>query len=112
VQTYVHLHIRDFDLGPAKIAAANGISVRALYALYEMLGASLEQSIIIQRLEGARADLVAPRSRDRSIAVIARDWGFANASFFASRFRQAFGMSPREWRTQSAEPCTDRTHAR
>lgn len=109
VQTYVHHHLRDPDLSPAKIAAANGLSVRALYGLYETLGTSLEQSIIQQRLDGARADLASPRLGGRSIAVIARDWGFTNPSFFATRFRQSFGLSPREWRRQSAEPCTVRT---
>lgn len=104
VQTYVHQHLRDLDLSPAKIAAANGISVRALYALYETLGVSLEQSIIEQRLEGARADLADPRRRHRSIAVIARDWGFANPSFFSTRFRQAFGVTPRQARTAGAAP--------
>ncbi|MBI5088342.1 MAG: helix-turn-helix domain-containing protein [Actinobacteria bacterium] len=104
VQTYVHHHLRDVDLGPAKIAAANGISVRALYALYETLDVSLEQSIIQQRLDGARADLAAPRLRHRSIERIARDWGFVNPSFFSTRFRRAFGVSPRQWRARELAP--------
>jgi AraC-like DNA-binding protein len=78
VQTYVRHHACDPDISPAKVAAENGLSVRALYALYETLGVSLEQSLIQHRLEGARADLASPRHRHRTIAAIARRWGFNN----------------------------------
>jgi AraC-like DNA-binding protein len=98
VQAYVRHHISEPDLTPARIAAANGISLRALYKLYESLGVSLEQSIIKQRLRGARRDLAATGLRHRSIAAVAREWGFANPSFFATRFRQAYGVTPRQWR--------------
>lgn len=106
IQAYVRSHLRDPDLTPAQIAAANGVSVRALYKTYEMLGASLQQSIIDQRLQGARTDLVAPGCRHRSIATVARLWGFANPSFFSHRFRQAFGVTPRQWRV-GATAATD-----
>ncbi|WP_250031309.1 helix-turn-helix domain-containing protein [Paractinoplanes maris] len=96
VQAYVRANLRDPDLTPARIAAANAISLRALYKLYESLGQSLEQSIIEQRLRGARADLSSPRRRHTTIAAVARSWGFANPSFFASRFREAFGVTPRQ----------------
>jgi AraC-like DNA-binding protein len=99
VQAYVRHHLRDPDLGPARIAAANGMSVRALYKMYETLGQSLEQSIIQQRLRGAKAELSAPSRRHRSIAATARAWGFTNPSYFSQRFRQAFGVTPRQWRT-------------
>ena len=96
---YVAEHLRDPGLTPARIAAANGMSLRSLYALYESIGASLEQSIIRQRLEGARLDLSRSPQRYVSIAATARAWGFTNASFFAQRFRQEFGVTPRQWRS-------------
>ncbi|MCO1656372.1 helix-turn-helix domain-containing protein [Pseudonocardia humida] len=98
VQAYVRAHLRDPDLTPARIAAANGISVRTLYKVYEALGTSLEGSVIEQRLDGAKADLVAPVRGHHSIAAIARSWGFRDASYFARRFGRAFGVSPRQWR--------------
>jgi AraC-like DNA-binding protein len=97
VQTYVRHHLRDPDLTPARIAKAHGLSLRALYKLYETIGVSLEQSIIEQRLRGARTDLAAPRPRHSSIAATARAWGFTNPSFFSSRFRAAYGVTPRQW---------------
>lgn len=102
VQAYVRRHLRDPDLGAAGIAHAHGLSVRALYRLYEELGVSLEQSIIEQRLLGARRDLLAPRQRYASIAATARAWGFTSPSFFASRFRAAFGQTPRQCRAAGA----------
>jgi AraC-like DNA-binding protein len=98
VRAYVREHLRDPDLGAARIAAAHAMSLRRLYTLYESLGESLEQSIIDQRLAGARADLVAPGQRHRSIAAVGRQWGFGNPSFFSRRFRRAYGVTPRQWR--------------
>lgn len=59
---------------------------------------SLEQWTIHQRLEGASRDLSDLAQRDRPIAVVARRWGFSDASYFSRRFRQAFGSTPRDWR--------------
>lgn len=98
VQTYVAAHLRDPDLGPARIAAANAVSVRTLYTIYERLGTSLERSILDQRLRGARADLAAPGRRHHSIAAVARSWGFTNPSTFSQQFRRAFGTTPRQCR--------------
>lgn len=77
--------------------------MRALYKLYESLGRSLERSIIEQRLTGARADLTASRPRYSSIAATARAWGFTNPSFFSSKFREAFGVTPRQMLTSAAK---------
>lgn len=99
VQAYVSHHLREPDLCPAGIATANGISIRAVYKIYETLGVSLEQSIIEQRLHGAKDDLANLKLAERSIAATARAWGFVNQSFFSSRFRLAFGITPMQWRS-------------
>ncbi|WP_326554747.1 helix-turn-helix domain-containing protein [Micromonospora sp. NBC_01813] len=104
VQAYVRNNLRDPELTPARIAAANAISLRALYKLYEAMGQSLEQSIIEQRLQGARIDLTASHRRFTSIAAVARAWGFSNPSFFATKFRQAFGVTPRQLVAAGATP--------
>ena len=98
VVEYVRSHLRDPELTPARIAHANGVSVRMLYALYATENCSLEQSIIQQRLRGAHADLAAPHLRHRTITAVARSWGFTSPSFFTHRFRQVYEMTPREWR--------------
>ena len=109
VQAYVRAHIRDPELTPARIAGSVHISIRALYKLYEPLGLSLEQTIIEQRLIGAKRDLASPGHAHRSIAAIAASWGFTRASYFSNRFHLEFGLTPGQWRTQSGQPFDPRT---
>jgi AraC-like DNA-binding protein len=103
IRAYVRAHLADPDLRPATIAAAHHISVRYLYKVCAQAELSLEQWIIGERLQGARAELVRPESRGRSIAMIARRWGFGDPTHFSRRFRAAYGLSPREWRRIAAE---------
>jgi len=97
VTTFVGLHLRDPDLTPERIAQAHSVSVRQLYKACAAAGMSLEQWIIDQRLEAARAELVTPSGRRRSIAATARACGFRDPSHFSRRFRAAYGMSPHDW---------------
>lgn len=100
VLAYARRHLAEHDLTPDRIAAAHNISRRQLYGVFQQAGFSLEQWIITQRLEGARADLTSPASRHRTIAAIARSWGFVSPSHFATRFRAAYGISPRDYQHQ------------
>ena len=92
----------DPDLGAERIAQAIFISVRQVYKLWETEPLPLGQWILERRLEAARDQLTSPRGRRQTIAAIARHWGFADSTHFSRRFRQAFGMSPREWRHAAA----------
>ena len=103
VRSYVRQHLTEPDLDAERVAAALAVSVRQLYRLCAAAGFSLEQWVIDQRLDGARAELADPGSRGRSIAVVARRWGFTDASYFSRRFRQTFGVSPRDWRQAAGE---------
>ena len=97
VLAYARRHLAEHDLGPERVAAAHNISRRQLFALFQHAGFSLEQWIITQRLEGARTDLSSPASRHRTIAAIARSWGFTSPSHFTTRFRATYGISPRDY---------------
>jgi AraC-like DNA-binding protein len=94
---HIHAHLTDPGLSPAGIAAAQNVSVRYLYRICRDAGISLEQWIILRRLEGARRTLVSAAGRSRTVASVARSWGFADPSHFARRFRSAYGISPRAW---------------
>jgi len=98
IVTYIRQHLTDPGLCAGQIAREHNISVRHLYALWASGDASLAQWIITERLEGARHDLAKPDATSMTIAAVARRWGFADASHFSRRFRDAFQMSPREWR--------------
>jgi AraC-like DNA-binding protein len=101
VKSYVTQHLADPDLGAERIAQAMFISVRQVYKLWENEPSPLGQWIVECRLEAAREELTSPRGRNRTIAAIARRWGFADPTHFSRRFRQAYGVSPRECRRGS-----------
>lgn len=104
VQAYVRAHLTEPGLTPERIAAEHHISVRQLYKTFAAADLRLEQWIIGLRLEGARHELALPQSRLRTIAAVARRWCFTNPSHFTQRFREAYGMTPREW-----QACTEGT---
>jgi AraC-like DNA-binding protein len=98
VLAYIRTHLTEADLTAARIAHAHSVSVRALYRLCAEAGISLEQTIIEQRLEGARSTLASPVGRTRTIGSVARAWGFTDPSHFTRRFKEAYGVTPQEWR--------------
>jgi AraC-like DNA-binding protein len=97
VLAYARRHLTDPGLTPERIAAAHNVSVRQLYKVCAEVGVGLEQWVIEQRLEAARAELSSPAGRHRAIAAVARGCGFSDPSHFARRFRAAYGTAPREW---------------
>lgn len=102
VHAYVRQHLRDPSLGPDSVAAALAVSRRQLFRVCRRADFSLEQYVIGQRLEAAKAELASPTGRARPIASIAYGWGFKDATHFTKRFRAAYGMLPRDWRVLAA----------
>jgi AraC-like DNA-binding protein len=101
VLAYVDAHLTERDLSAARIAAAVNISPRYLYKLCARHDLRLREWIIERRLRGARRELEGPGSR--TVASIARRWGFVDPAHFSGRFRHAFEMSPRECRNLARE---------
>ncbi len=60
-------------------------------------GQTLRQYIIAYRLKRARCLL---QSTARSVAEIADECGFTDASYFTKTFRGAFGLTPKEYRNE------------
>ena len=98
VTAFVRQNLRDSDLSAARIAQANHMSIRRLYQLWESQEKSLAEHIISARLEGARQDLARSDPSSTSIAQVAASWGFVDPSHFARRFKEAFQVSPTQWR--------------
>ncbi|HVQ99121.1 MAG TPA: helix-turn-helix domain-containing protein [Mycobacterium sp.] len=98
VRAYIRRHLADPHLTPETIAVAHNISVRHLYKVCANADFSLHQWMTSQRLQGARDELAGSASQYRSIAMVAQRWGFSNPTHFSRRFRDAYGISPREWR--------------
>jgi AraC-like DNA-binding protein len=102
IKHYVERHLTESTLNVESIAAAHHVSVRRVYQVWAGSELSLGQWIIRARLEGARRELARPGIAS-AIAVVARRWGFLDATHFARRFRAAYGLSPREWQLRCAQ---------
>ncbi|MGW0662015.1 helix-turn-helix domain-containing protein [Streptodolium elevatio] len=103
VREYVRARLTDPDLSPESVAAAHNISVRYLYKICAQAGFSLEQWVIGERLRGARDELADPAAATRTVAVIARRWGFSDPTHFGRRFRAAYGVTPSAWRSRAGD---------
>ena len=95
---YIREHLGEPRLNAAQIAAAHHVSVRHLYNVLAKNEISLGDWIRTQRLEACRTDISRPEWRHRTIASLARQNGFADASTFGRLFRAAYGVSPSDCR--------------
>ena len=68
--------------------------------LKEKKGITLRQYIISYRFKAAKRML---ELTDKSIAEIAEEVGFTDASYFTKSFKAAYGMTPKEYRTKCGE---------
>lgn len=98
IRDHVRQHLADPDLCVGTVAAAVGLSPDHVSRLFRQQSHSLAEWIWQERLEACRNALADPRLAKRSVSEIAYTWGFNDAAHFSRRFRQAHGMSPREWR--------------
>ncbi|MFI6317507.1 helix-turn-helix domain-containing protein [Nonomuraea sp. NPDC050556] len=102
IMEYLRAHLSDHDLSPARIAHAHHISIRQLYAVMARADISLATWVRTQRLEECRKALTRPGARHLTIEAVARRWGFTNATHFSRLFKQAYGVTPREYRESSS----------
>ena len=101
VKQYIDRHLGNPELSPGMIAEANRISLRYLHCLFEPEGTTVLQYIIRERLQRCRRELSNPLMATRTITDIAFSWGFQSSTHFSRRFRDAFGMSPNEFRRET-----------
>ena len=100
VRRYVDQYLAEPDLTPARVAAANHISVRYLHWLFHGMGVSVTQYIIRERLDRCRRELTSPATNRRKVSDIALSAGFSDVTHFSRRFKQEFGRSPRAFSKQ------------
>ena len=95
---YIDANLSDPRLSPAGIAAAHFISTRHLHNVFHESGTTVAGYIRTQRLDGARRDLRDPLHSALPVGAVAARWGFLDAAHFSRTFRDAFGVSPSDWR--------------
>jgi AraC-like DNA-binding protein len=98
VREYIEANLADPLLSPASIAAAHFISTRHLHNVFHESGTTVASWIRSQRLDGARRDLRDPLHAAQPVGAVAARWGFLDAAHFSRTFRDAFGVSPSDWR--------------
>ncbi|MEZ0075524.1 helix-turn-helix domain-containing protein [Planotetraspora sp. GP83] len=95
---YIRSHLADPLLGPDMIARELAVSLRTLHAVFEAEPDTVARTIAKLRLGAVRRDLADTSFSHLPVGAIARSWGFTSGAHFSRSFRQAFGISPTEWR--------------
>ncbi|MFK0219747.1 helix-turn-helix domain-containing protein [Streptomyces vinaceus] len=103
VHAFIEHNLGDPELNPAVIAAHHHISVRSLHQLFQGRKESVQARIRRRRLEQCHADLGSPDLAARPVQAIAARWGFSGPVVFSRSFREAYGLSPTEFRALSVK---------
>jgi AraC-like DNA-binding protein len=97
---YVEQHLYDADdLSAMTCAQAIGVSERYLHRLFAQRGLRFSRTVLAQRLEAAQAMLQCESYREQAIASIAYQCGFKDPAHFSRLFKERYGASPRNCRT-------------
>jgi len=97
-KTVIESNLHDNTLNTEKVAALLFISPRYLQDLFHAEQTTVSDWIWKRRLEKSRRDLADPIRAYNSIAQIALACGFTDFGHFSRRFKDAFGVPPREYR--------------
>ncbi|MFF5288861.1 helix-turn-helix domain-containing protein [Paractinoplanes globisporus] len=102
VYAFIQHNLGDERLTPEAIAAAHHISLRYLHKLFQQEGHTVAGYIRGRRLEQCRHDIADPGLAASPIHELAARWGFPSSAHFSRVFRGAYGLSPAQFRRQSA----------
>lgn len=107
---FVRQHFRDPELSPRMVASFLNISVRYLQEIFSAEDTTPSAYIWRCRLENSRLDMENSYMISLSIGDIALRNGFSDLGHFGRRFREAYGMSPRDYRSarQAMSPRVER----
>ena len=97
-KAYIEAHLGDPGLDPPQLAAAMGLSLRRLQELFHERGRHISDYIWERRLEIAAKRLSDPACAHLSIGMLAYGCGFSSQAHFARRFKDRYGLSPRDYR--------------
>lgn len=89
------------QLEDADLALQAGVSLRRLQEVFQTQGTAVTDCIWGMRLEFARGLLADPQHHCEAIGRLAFRAGFNDLGHFSRRFKQRFGVSPRDYRAGS-----------
>lgn len=102
IRRYIDKNLLDPNLSPENILHTFGLSRASLYRLAEPLG-GIHRFIKNRRLKHAFQQLTGQNSMAISISSLAYDLGFGSEGTFRRVFKEAFGMTPKEARSQGTQ---------
>lgn len=109
VKQYVHARLGECDLSIESIARDMRCSKRYLHRVFEDETCTLDRYIWQARLERCHAALAEPAAQRRSISEVAFSYGFNSSEHFCRMFKSRFGMSPRAYQRDVAQPASQDT---
>jgi AraC-like DNA-binding protein len=98
IKAHIDQHLRDPGLSLDRIAAAMNCSKRYVHKIFESEGTTTSEYIWRMRLCRCREELRDPAYARKSITEIAYSWGFNSSAHFSRTFKDAFHLSPRNYR--------------
>jgi AraC-like DNA-binding protein len=93
----------EFGRGPTLPEISHQVSLSPFHfhrRFTELLGLTPKQFLLDCQIYQAKMDLI---GREKELAQIAKECGFAHQSHFTSRFKQATGLTPTRWRRMAAQ---------
>lgn len=103
ILSYLEENYTRHDLTPARVAAANAVSIRHLHNLFQHSDATVTKWIWERRLKAARDDILNPSMAGKSITEIAYNAGFNDSAHFSRTFKARFDLSPSQLRKKAQE---------
>ena len=106
IKQYIEINIRHPQLTPAQVAGHHHISERYQRMLFASTGTTLSRYIMDKRLELCREALENNALSDHGITQIAFSYGFNDGAHFSRKFRERYGVSPKEYRRRYTSPAS------
>ena len=103
--SFIEDNLDDTTLDTALVASRHHVSTRYLQKTFEAAGHTVAGWIRNRRLEKCRHDLRDIHLSGESIGAICARYGLVNSSHFSKLFKETYGMPPRAYREQTAQPC-------
>jgi AraC-like DNA-binding protein len=97
----IEMRLGDPRLNLVRLAAAEGVSARAVQKLLNEDAQTFSQYIRHRRLERAAETLADPRQSEIPVGEIAFRCGFTDPAHFSRAFRQHHGVPPTTYRTEA-----------
>ena len=98
IKQYIEINLRNPQLSPALIAAHHRISERYQRMLFASTGTTLTRYILDRRLELCKEALLNSGFTGYNVTQLAFSYGFSDAAHFSRKFKERYGVSPKEYR--------------